>query len=598
MTEASVVAGHSPTNMLIEQLRSGSAVVVSDEPLDPGTIKTLVETAARPGVATASPVPVAGLPTTRTYPCCPTLPPAPSLALPNPRLCAIDPAAIASLQVLDPAPATASAAVVAVGEQLLLHGWRHVAAPGVAADWDPRQVTPSHTTAGWTVRAVSEMAGPSNVGLETHITWARTQINGVAVVIDGACITDAPFTGTQQLVVEIARWLRVARPAAQVALAVGRGGERVAERLLTNSGVDVIRRRPGVECDVLYRPYQMLFARELDFVKTTACRTVVGQLDMIGFSNPFYHPSDMLWFFARNLQRHLMRTADAVTFISHYGLSSALAECPDLEPRRLFVVSCGADPVMPPPGPAPRDWRADGRFITCLSSSFSHKNREHAIAVFERAVVEHDYDGHLIIAGPEPFYGRSSDDERALIEHLPERAQPRVHRWGHISDADKWWLLRNSDVVLYPSVVEGFGLVPFEAAAAGSPCLVYDGTAPSELLQGTGAAIDSWLPSAWASRVADLVASPEARAALVIAVAEAGRLHSWRDCAELTWSAIDSTLAMPRQSGQEEGGRLAAVGSKTEKLASAASLRFDAARGWPAMKRRVQKLRPRHEDGS
>ena len=42
---------------------------------------------------------------------------------------------------------------------------------------------------------------------------------------------------------------------------------------------------------------------------------------------------------------------------------------------------------------------------------------------------------------------------------------------GAVSEAEKAWLFERSALVLYPSVIEGFGLVPFEAAAHGSPCM-------------------------------------------------------------------------------------------------------------------------------
>ena len=68
----------------------------------------------------------------------------------------------------------------------------------------------------------------------------------------------------------------------------------------------------------------------------------------------------------------------------------------------------------------------------------------------------------------------------------------RVISLGELSEAAKAWLLRRARLVLYPTVHEGFGLIPFEAAAAGVPCLWAAGTALGELLPETAAEIVPW----------------------------------------------------------------------------------------------------------
>lgn len=55
---------------------------------------------------------------------------------------------------------------------------------------------------------------------------------------------------------------------------------------------------------------------------------------------------------------------------------------------------------------------------------------------------------------------------------------------GPISEQDKWSLLSNVDVVLYPSVWEPFGLVPLEAVVAGTPAVVSARTGVAEVLPG------------------------------------------------------------------------------------------------------------------
>jgi len=49
-----------------------------------------------------------------------------------------------------------------------------------------------------------------------------------------------------------------------------------------------------------------------------------------------------------------------------------------------------------------------------------------------------------------------------------------LHALGSRSDAEKFALMKDAEVVLAPSKFEGYGMVPGEALAAGTPCIVYD----------------------------------------------------------------------------------------------------------------------------
>jgi glycosyltransferase involved in cell wall biosynthesis len=572
-------------------LRCGRNVLVRDRSvtIDDDTVALLRAAAEATGVATASPVPVAGTSTPRRYPLHPALPPAPSLPLPCPQLTMISADALASVDLPTEPVGTVTELLAHLGEQLVHHGWRHVATAGVALEWDAGDAGHHRPVAGWNAASIASLAGDANTGLEAHRSWATASLGTVTVAIDGVCLTDDAFTGTQSLVVEVARQMADVRPEATILLAVRRSQVASVSDRLSGSRVEVVERSSAVEADVVYRPYQMLSPRELGFVTTVGRRSLVGQLDMIGFSNPSYHPSEQLLFFARNLQRHLMRTADGVTFISAFGRESAFAECPDLDRDRLHVVSCGADP-KPLAGRlgGARPIGPDDRLVVCLSSTFWHKNRTHAIATFGRLASHHGYSGHLVIAGPEPYFGRSTDAEQALLDSLPGNVAARVHRWGHIDDEEKWALLRQADLVLYPSIVEGFGLVPFEAAAVGTPCLAHAGTAPGELLAGTDAIVSSWRVEEWANRAGALIDGPRHARVVVDQVLAVAAEHTWRRCATRTWDAIDHALASPRRTVHaEDGGELSRVAPRAWPSPAAATVRFDAARGVPAVRRRL-----------
>ena len=58
------------------------------------------------------------------------------------------------------------------------------------------------------------------------------------------------------------------------------------------------------------------------------------------------------------------------------------------------------------------------------------------------------------------------------VEH--DTGQHQLHEYRGKSDAEKFALMAGAHMVLAPSTFEGFGMVPMEALASGTPCVVYD----------------------------------------------------------------------------------------------------------------------------
>ena len=75
-------------------------------------------------------------------------------------------------------------------------------------------------------------------------------------------------------------------------------------------------------------------------------------------------------------------------------------------------------------------------------------------------------DLHLVIAGPD---GWGVEAVRAVIEASPNR--DRIRRTGWLSDRDRDDLLAGTCAFVYPSLLEGFGIPPLEAMAAGVPVI-------------------------------------------------------------------------------------------------------------------------------
>ena len=189
-----------------------------------------------------------------------------------------------------------------------------------------------------------------------------------------------------------------------------------------------------------------------------------------------------------------------------------------MDPARASVVRLGVDHSVAPAGrqhpspPAGAERLAPGvEAMLCLGTDFHHKNRVFALRMLERLEDRaYDWDGVLVLAGPTVAHGSSREQEAQLLAAHPDLA-PAVLDLGAVSEAEKAWLFERSALVVYPSVVEGFGLVPFEAAAHGTPCLWAPGSSLSELLPDDAAEIVPWDEEQSAERALALMRETAAR---------------------------------------------------------------------------------------
>jgi len=138
----------------------------------------------------------------------------------------------------------------------------------------------------------------------------------------------------------------------------------------------------------------------------------------------------------------------------------------DVPPERVVVVPNGLTPTDPDGGDAGRGRQLAGanRYILAIGTIEPRKDHPTLVRAFEAMSAELDL--HLVLAGPEGWGSKALD---TVLGTCSARARNRIHRLGWVDDRQRADLLAGAAVLAYPSLYEGFGLVPLEAMAAGIP---------------------------------------------------------------------------------------------------------------------------------
>jgi hypothetical protein len=241
-----------------------------------------------------------------------------------------------------------------------------------------------------------------------------------------------------------------------------------------------------------------------------------------------------------------------------------------VENERIRIVPPGLDHrgagggARPPALDEVDDQLATG-FLLCLGTDFRHKNRVFALRLLEALRTEHDWHGSLVLAGTHIPHGSSLELERVFLEEHPGLSEAVV-TLGPVDEQEKAWLIAHAGAVVYPSVYEGFGLVPFESALSGVPCLFAAQSSLAEAAPEGTATILPWDPVESAAGAHALLTDPEVRAQHVQALARAA--------GELTWDATAAAMAeVYREAAQapvREAGTLARDAVERERRLRAA----------------------------
>ena len=402
----------------------------------------------------------------------------------------------------------------------------------------------------WYAGSVQRAASDSYSALATAINRASLQLRSPSIAFDGHCFASS-WAGTQQMTFELIQAVARNRPAQEFTVIFsGHASSELVAKVTAQPNVSAeivpnIMEDHAFRFDLIVRPHQVNSAEELRWMKRIANRTVVAQLDFISFSNPTYFDSDHSWLSQRELTKLVHASVDGIAWISEYARTDAGRQGVRRLAHNDAVIHCGTDPRNPGTTTRPAELESVIAPLICvLGVGYNHKNRRFALRVLQR-LLEAGTDCHLVLAGSEPPYGSSfADEENFLVEHPELRS--RMTRLPALDDAEREWLYAHSALVLYPTVSEGFGLVPFEAARAGTPTLSSRMGSLDEVLPHGIPTIDSYEPGVVAEQVRSILSDPTTSQSIVGALSDRGAHFTWDRTGKSMLSLMERVLLAPR----------------------------------------------------
>lgn len=392
--------------------------------------------------------------------------------------------------------------------------------------------------------------------LASALDVARVAINGLRVGVDARKLTNVS-NGSQVVIAKTLTALANFDPGKRVTAYIS---EHLDPEILNSfsltPNIDLKFASEALfavpEVDVVFRPCQVDTFEDLKWLHSVGNRVVINQLDTIAYSNAAYFESYAEWKYYKDLTRVALYTADVVTAGSQFSKDEIVKNELVLDNTRVRVLPLGtqtetSDEVSKPEVHSKIDLESKP-FLLHIGTSYLHKNRDFCLRILEE-LVTNGWDGYLVFVGAKPPFGDSSLSELQKLLRT-DGNDSRIIDLGSISEVSKTWLLKNAALCLYPSVVEGFGLVPFEAARHGLPVISASLGSLREILK-EQAQLKDFDVKAIANLVMHLMTCEECKNSNISQINAIAEDLTWRNFADNLQMTLEDAIRQPRNSLSE-----------------------------------------------
>jgi len=307
---------------------------------------------------------------------------------------------------------------------------------------------------------VEELVAQNDV-LKKYLRMLKILQSGIELWIDGEMINPAN-TGTNNAAIDLI--CEVQKSSFVTSLTVILPEETVdrtaqlTERNIRYLDRKSLRNRIGFN-SILFRPNQSWRDSWLRPEWNYFDSHIQWWLDFIAFEIPIYGGSWQGFQEIRNSAKNSFNEYDSTFFLSE-ATKKKYWSLTDKNPANFSILPCSVNT------PKISTSTKNTRKILVLGNSMHHKGRIFALKLFEE-LLKLDGNYRLILAGPNPPFASSLEIERKFLDEKPN-LKAQIEFNGALTNDELEHVLLTSEAVLCTSILEGFGLVPFEASTFGT----------------------------------------------------------------------------------------------------------------------------------
>jgi glycosyltransferase involved in cell wall biosynthesis len=260
------------------------------------------------------------------------------------------------------------------------------------------------------------------------------------------------------------------------------------------------------------------------------------------------------------VRNRVLTDADFLIALSEQTRSDVIEHL-QVDPERIAVVGAATSDFFRPPesGERPRELlahelpRVTRPFLLTVSAWLPHKNTELLLEAFARVRPDLRRSLQLVVACTLPLEGLLRWEAHAAHVGL---APDEVVFTGFVSDAVLRALYQTTELCVYPSRYEGFGLPVLEAARCGSLAITSNRAPLPEVLDWAPATFDPDDAGGLAALIERGLTDTEYQSGLREKAAAAVHRHTWDRVAQRTLAAYERVEAPPARRRRPRSSRL------------------------------------------
>lgn len=207
-----------------------------------------------------------------------------------------------------------------------------------------------------------------------------------------------------------------------------------------------------------------------------------------------------------------------------------------INPKKIVVIHHGVDYEI---YQSPQKKKITYPYLLFLGKLEERKNVKRIIEAFAILKQEKKIPHKLILIGQPGFHYQKIKEK---IKTLPQSIQKEIIQTGYLPTQEVICWLKNADILLYPTLYEGFGLPILEAMAAKVPVLTSQIPVAKEVASDAAFFINPQKTQEIAMGIERLISDQDLRRRLIEKGQKRAKLFSWQRCAQKTLSVLQEVF--------------------------------------------------------